>query len=456
MIVSGMTAKKEMCLVVGHGHVGAEGVDVSMEPCENAVREGDGRDVWHFDSKGRIHDEMGGKCMTWDEEAGNGEGRLVMSDCDKSFETNVGNSQWEPTPINQLRSGAHPGDLCLSLAGDDKSATEVDVARNADTRATSTFDDASHTSGRAVDGDASSYWASGPIHEGDHVMYQVSLPGEKEIDSLDIKWEFPPQSFKVETSEDGEHWTKVYEVSSNPRHSAWSKIPLKGQWAEQVRLTMTQPDKLKGMHEGVLYYGIKSLKIYAPSHTPALVPCAEAARHAGAADKWFLTAVGQFDPGKAAIRRNEAYVQKQAARTYMDETWVMPRRRPKGAAQFVSFQQAAPAQPAQQAELTGPAAGLRSLALHRQQHRRTLEGFLCAAAGVQNRAAFTGCTDMKTPDGDSGDDWCWLEPQVIAGLPAGARRWGKCAKVVDYDRIRQETESTPFGEGLTPPHTHAA
>lgn len=430
MIVSGMTAKKEMCLVVGHGHVGAEGNDVSLEECEVAVRQGDGREVWHFDSKGRIHDEMGGKCITWDQDANEGQGRMVMSDCDKSFERNDGRSQWEPTPTNQVRSAAQPGDLCISLSGDGASAVEVNAASGADTKATSTFDDVSHSSGRAVDGDSSSYWASGPLREGQEVTYQVNFPSEKEVNSVEIQWEFPPKSFKLEISEDGEHWIKAYEVSGNPRHSAKSKITLQGQWANHLRVVMTKPDLLKGMFQGNAYFGIRSIKAFAPSHYPVLEPCSEAARHPGAADKWFLTSVQEFDPGKAAIKRNEAYVQKQGSREFIDATWVLPKRR-KRVSQFISFTNADP---------TGPAAGLRSLALHRQQHRRTLDGFLCAAASVQNRAAFTGCTDMKTPDGESGHDWCYLEPQIIAGLPSGAKRWGDCAKLVDYDKIRRESE----------------
>ena len=55
---------------------------------------------------------------------------------------------------------------------------------------------------------------------------------------------------------------------------------------------------------------------------------------------------------------------------------------------------------------------LRPLTKFRQQHRRTTDGRLCAAAFVQNRKAYTGCTDAPNPEGESGRPWCYVEAQV--------------------------------------------
>lgn len=55
---------------------------------------------------------------------------------------------------------------------------------------------------------------------------------------------------------------------------------------------------------------------------------------------------------------------------------------------------------------------LQPLTKYRQQHRRTVDGRLCAAAFVQNRKAYTGCTDAANPSGESGRPWCYVEPQV--------------------------------------------
>ena len=55
---------------------------------------------------------------------------------------------------------------------------------------------------------------------------------------------------------------------------------------------------------------------------------------------------------------------------------------------------------------------LQPLTKFRQQHRRTVDGRLCAAAFVQSRKAYTGCTDAANPIGESGRPWCYVEPQV--------------------------------------------
>ena len=57
---------------------------------------------------------------------------------------------------------------------------------------------------------------------------------------------------------------------------------------------------------------------------------------------------------------------------------------------------------------------LQPLTKFRQQHRRVIDGRLCAAAFVQNRKAYTGCTEAPNPSGESGRPWCYVEPQVGA------------------------------------------
>jgi hypothetical protein len=54
---------------------------------------------------------------------------------------------------------------------------------------------------------------------------------------------------------------------------------------------------------------------------------------------------------------------------------------------------------------------LQPLTNFRQQHRRTIDGRLCAAAFVQNRKSYTGCTDAPNPAGESGRPWCYVEAQ---------------------------------------------
>ena len=42
------------------------------------------------------------------------------------------------------------------------------------------------------------------------------------------------------------------------------------------------------------------------------------------------------------------------------------------------------------------------------------DGRLCAAAFVQNRRSYTGCTDAPNPVGGSGRAWCYVEAQVLS------------------------------------------
>ena len=51
-------------------------------------------------------------------------------------------------------------------------------------------------------------------------------------------------------------------------------------------------------------------------------------------------------------------------------------------------------------------------AQHRQQHRRTLDGRLCAAAFVFDRQTHTGCSDSSNPAGEHGREWCYVDAQV--------------------------------------------
>ena len=87
------------------------------------------------------------------------------------------------------------------------------------------------------------------------------------------------------------------------------------------------------------------------------------------------------------------------------------------------------------------------------------DGRLCAAAFVQNRKSYTGCTDAANPAGESGRPWCYVEAQVrvaattlhqpscdvralcciqLLGADAKESAWNFCAPAVDYDALRKE------------------
>eukprot|EP00931_Biecheleriopsis_adriatica_P023282 TRINITY_DN14741_c0_g1_i1.p1 TRINITY_DN14741_c0_g1~~TRINITY_DN14741_c0_g1_i1.p1 ORF type:complete len:182 (-),score=34.55 TRINITY_DN14741_c0_g1_i1:7-552(-) len=78
---------------------------------------------------------------------------------------------------------------------------------------------------------------------------------------------------------------------------------------------------------------------------------------------------------------------------------------------------------------------LSNLAKFRAKHERTQDGFLCSAAGVKDEQAFTGCTDLPTPDGSNfGRKWCYIEPSQVqeAGRPWGyCRSWSGWPDIVE-------------------------
>merc|ERR1711935_1236502 len=84
---------------------------------------------------------------------------------------------------------------------------------------------------------------------------------------------------------------------------------------------------------------------------------------------------------------------------------------------------------------------LQPLTKFRQQHRRTTDGRLCAAAFVQNRKSYTGCTDAPNPTGESGRPWCYVEAQLLMA-DSGDAAWNYCAPVVDYDAMRKSMAAT--------------
>nr|ABI14261.1 extracellular protein [Pfiesteria piscicida] len=88
--------------------------------------------------------------------------------------------------------------------------------------------------------------------------------------------------------------------------------------------------------------------------------------------------------------------------------------------------------------VAGEAPNLAALAKFRQQHRRTVDGRLCAPAFVQSRQVFTGCADSPDPNGESGRPWCYVEAQ--AATRSGETSWAACAPVTDYARARSDAQ----------------
>ncbi|GAW79088.1 LCCL domain-containing protein [Plasmodium gonderi] len=69
----------------------------------------------------------------------------------------------------------------------------------------------------------------------------------------------------------------------------------------------------------------------------------------------------------------------------------------------------------------------------RQQHRKTLDGRLCAAAFLHDDQTYTNCTNATSPDGTTGREWCYVEVQLLG---KGSRDWDYCTNGINYDKLR--------------------
>ncbi|SBS88714.1 LCCL domain-containing protein [Plasmodium malariae] len=81
---------------------------------------------------------------------------------------------------------------------------------------------------------------------------------------------------------------------------------------------------------------------------------------------------------------------------------------------------------------------LKKLTEYRQQHRKTVDGRLCAAAFVQDDQTYTDCTKATDPNGITGKDWCYVEVQLIG---KGNRDWDYCKGVINYDVVRSKART---------------
>jgi len=299
MLVSGITAQKELCLVADHGRVDAEGGEVALEPCEDAVREGDGREIWMLDPSGKMSTLMGKKCLSAPRGAQGTGKKLELTDCDLAATSTDRKSQFEMSSDSRIYL-APKTNLCLTIAGKNlASGLEADVAKGQAAEASSSYDSVAHTAARAVDGNPASYWASAPgVSEGSRVALAVPFKKAR-VNSVDIDWEIAPRAFEIETSEDGYRWVTQYAMDDLPPDATHSHVPLYGLRSSGVRLLMTAP------HPGKLMYGVRSIRANSPVLTPVVDNCKAAAKLADARDRWFLSSVAEFEPRIKIEERNE-------------------------------------------------------------------------------------------------------------------------------------------------------
>merc|ERR1712051_765531 len=243
-----------------------------------------GRELWSLLAGGQLMHVVSKKCA-----GSSGGASLAMTECS-------GASVWKMLPNGQTQVGYK----CLSQNG--VAVGTENVALWAATTATSWTNSASHGSAAAVDTDDATFWASKP-NEANPVDFTVDLGEKRGISLLKITWEFPAVSFAVAASVDGQHWTEVFSTTVNMVNV--TQVPLGQTVASKVRVTMRKPHPIYGKFSGQSVYGIKSLAILAPRLQVTLDDCTVVAQSKDARDKYFASAVSNFDPASSAALRAE-------------------------------------------------------------------------------------------------------------------------------------------------------
>lgn len=299
MIVNGITAKKEHCLVADVPD--RDGSGMHLAPCESAVNKMDGAELFRFMDNGSLYTLMGKKCISIvDGNVKNG-GTVELQDCDKAAAAGDGRSLWEPMPSSQLKSG-RAGDYCLSMGPKDGQPGDTDLLTGGGaTFSTSSADESSkgsnggHLESMVADGQDSTYWAS-QFDPSGTVYFHVDIGRPTKISQIKIDWEYPPLAFAIETSMDGQHFSGCANMASNDR---WS-YTMDGHnlEARHVRIAMKATHPTMGKYNTHMLYGIQNLKLTSRGLFPTVQKCAEAAKTPDARDKWFLVEVTEFNPCK--------------------------------------------------------------------------------------------------------------------------------------------------------------
>lgn len=317
MLLSGVTAKKEQCLVSQGGLTEQDAGSLALESCDDAMRFGDGRELFTLQSDGQLMANAGKKCVALalqengeEEEAG---GRtLALTDCDGNGD--LDRISWRLTPQNTFRALSMPRleshqtephdlDLCLSLRGKGPVGSN-DVAQGGIVHATSTADHVGHGANRVNDGMGASYWASEFNPQGE-VILQVDLGRKIPIKEIEIKWECPAQNFRVETLREG-GWVQQFS-SPDPALAGTKKkgkakdfpvthIQLDGVKGSAVRVVMEGPAAPCQTAKGMKVFGVREFIVNAERRPPFLEACDM--KGGDARSKWFLSYAGQWHPCK--------------------------------------------------------------------------------------------------------------------------------------------------------------
>jgi hypothetical protein len=291
MLVSGITSSfGELCLTTSSP-------GANLESCLEAIAAGDGREVVEFDQDGQIVSMADGSCLTLVDGDTTGGGTFAMDVCSASPSSGDGRSVFAIAPSGQLKM-PRIGNYCVTLRG--ASASEVDVAKQADIEATSSDDQ--HDVSKIVDGDSQSFWSSA-VNPSSPVDLQLRFSAPMKIRYVEIDWEHPAQAFELQVpSKTG--WTTFFKSSGN--NAPTTKYLGLAASASALRLRMTKPHPTLGNSGGHAVYAIRSIRVLGSSSELVVQDCLEAEDNTDARDKFFMVAVQEFDPRLALTARQSA------------------------------------------------------------------------------------------------------------------------------------------------------
>jgi len=273
MLISGVTSDPdEQCLT-------AHASGVGLTSCMQAIASGKGDEIFQFNTDGQL--AHGDDCVVVEGGITSGGGAVGLGDCEQALRAGDGRSLWEVTGDGQLRMAG--GSYCLSQTGSGEGQIHAG-------RADASSSTSGHEASFAVDGDEASYWASA-ADPADAVMLTLDLDGQKRVDRVEIAWEQPATAFDIELASGG-GWVPFFSTSGNALTQTVALGP--STTGSSLRLRMTAPHAAFGS-AGHVGYGIRAIRIYGSGLRTVVQDCGEASRSPDASDKWFQSAVADFD-----------------------------------------------------------------------------------------------------------------------------------------------------------------
>ncbi|KAL8424874.1 hypothetical protein Efla_002993 [Eimeria flavescens] len=223
-------------------------------------------------------------------------GAVVLVDCLSALEEGDGRSSWTPEPNAQLRLGK-AGFFCLSqrnMHGSSPGAADIAAAFGASAKCDSSAG-SGHEPAMALDRDVATFWASGSFPDAEEhlVVFELDLGKSARLAGLQVDWEYPALSYKLQVSPDGKDYNDVLETHANPSNVTYDMLP--GPAAQHLRIVMTHPHSVYGKVGEEYLYGIREIFALASRIDTSVADCKEAANTDDARDKYFLLPIHEYD-----------------------------------------------------------------------------------------------------------------------------------------------------------------